>query len=87
MRRLNLFAFHALTLLTAVSPAWAGPPFVTDDPEPVEYKHWEVNYAFTETWRRGEASAGLPSADINYGIVPGVQLHLQPRYSFERSAQ
>ena len=21
--------------------AWAGPPFVTDDPEPVEYRHWE----------------------------------------------
>ena len=22
--------------------AWAGPPFVTDDPEPVEYRHWEI---------------------------------------------
>ena len=25
--------------------AWAGPPFVTDDPEPVELHHWEVYLA------------------------------------------
>jgi len=54
--------------------AWAGPPFVTDDPEPVEHQHWEVNYALTKSWREGEASAGIPSIDINYGIVPNVQL-------------
>jgi Putative MetA-pathway of phenol degradation len=80
-------AIFFLTFIATFSPAWAGPPFVTDDPKPVEYQRWEVNYALTETWRRGEASAGMPSIDINYGIVPSVQLHLQPRYSYERSAQ
>jgi hypothetical protein len=24
------------------SSALAGPPFVTDDPEPVDYLHWEL---------------------------------------------
>jgi hypothetical protein len=24
---------------------WAGPPFVTDDPEPVAYQHWELYLA------------------------------------------
>jgi hypothetical protein len=65
--------------------AWAGPPFVTDDPEPVEYQHWEVNYALSETWGDGTASAGLPSVDINYGVLPNVQLHVQPRYAYERT--
>jgi hypothetical protein len=63
--------------------AWAGPPFVTDDPEPVNYRHWEVNYGVSKTWRKGSISAGLPSIDINYGIYPNVQLHVQPRYSYE----
>ncbi|MBU6296994.1 MAG: hypothetical protein KGJ79_03460 [Alphaproteobacteria bacterium] len=29
-----------------VPPAFAGPPFITDDPEPVDLHHWEV-YAFS----------------------------------------
>ena len=66
--------------------AWAGPPFVTDDPEPVEYQHWEVNYALMETWGDGTASVNLPSVDINYGVVPNIQLHVQPRYSYEMTA-
>lgn len=64
--------------------AFAGPPFVTDDPEPVDYQHWEVNYAVSKTWRNNGASANLPSVDINYGYSPDVQLHVQPRYSYEK---
>lgn len=65
--------------------AWAGPPFITDDPEPVEYKHWEINYAVSDTLSQGSASAGMPSIDINYGIAPEVQIHAQPRYSYEKT--
>jgi hypothetical protein len=82
---------NVVTISTAVilsfNAAWAGPPFVTDDPEPVDHKHWEVNYAIAKSWRQGEASTSIPSIDINYGIVPNVQLHLQPRYSSERTGQ
>ena len=28
--------------LAAAGPAWAGPPFVTDDPEPTDLGHWEI---------------------------------------------
>ncbi len=41
-------AFVALLLLLVGFPASrvsAGPPFLTDDPEPVEYKHWEFYIA------------------------------------------
>jgi hypothetical protein len=74
-----------LAVACAANTAWGGPPFVTDDPETVDFRHWEVNYAIAKTWRPGESSTGLPSVDINYGAAPDLQLHLQPRYSVERA--
>ena len=74
----------AVILVAAYGSAWGGPPFVTDDPEPVDHRQWEINYAITRTWGNGDVSAGVPSVDINYGVVPNVQLHAQPRYSYEK---
>jgi hypothetical protein len=56
--------------------AYAGPPFQTDDPEPVPYKHWEA-YTFSTYDRTalGTATQG-PALEINWGAVPDVQLHL-----------
>lgn len=79
------FVVVPVIVLVAINPAWAGPPFVTDDPEPLEPQHWEINYAVSKSWRQGEASAAIPSIDINYGAVPNVQLHIQPRFSYERT--
>jgi hypothetical protein len=39
-----LFAVMLLAL-SAPFNVFAGPPYVTDDPEPVEYQHWEVYVA------------------------------------------
>lgn len=76
------------SLITLISPlAFAGPPFITDDPEPVEGNHWEVNYAVSKTWRAGGSSAGAPSIDINYGFSPNIQLHAQPKYAYEIDSQ
>lgn len=55
--------------------ALAGPPFLTDDPEPVELRHWEF-YAATQWSAERHAVAGsLPHAEVNYGALPGLQLH------------
>ena len=64
----------------------AGPPFVTDDPEPVDYQHWEVNYGLNKTWSDGAYSAGLPGIDINYGFTSNLQLHIQPKYTYVHDA-
>jgi hypothetical protein len=55
---------------------WAGPPFVTDDPEPVDYRHWEI-YAASH-WEHDPAgtTATLPHAEVNYGAAPNLQIHL-----------
>jgi hypothetical protein len=78
-----------MTLFLALtSPlSYAGPPFITDDPEPVEGNHWEVNYAVSKTWRTSGSSAGAPSVDINYGFSPNIQLHAQPKYAYETDGQ
>lgn len=62
--------------------AFAGPPFVTDDPEPAEFHTWEVNYAVNGSRSTSGTSAYLPGADINYGAAPGVQLHLQLQMAY-----
>ncbi len=63
-------------LAAATRPVAAGPPFQTDDPEPVEYRHWEV-YAASQ-WSRDASgwSGTCPHLEVNYGAVPEVQLHL-----------
>jgi hypothetical protein len=63
----------ALALAGAASPAFAGPPYLTDDPAPTDTGHWEI-YTFTagEGQRSTlDADAGF---DLNYGPVKGVQL-------------
>ena len=36
--------------------ALAGPPFLTDDPEPVEYEHWEIYVASISQEEHGGVS-------------------------------
>jgi hypothetical protein len=63
-------------LLALSAPADAGPPFLTDDPEPVEFQHWEIYAPLLETeggWNGIEAAFG---AEVNYGAAPNVQVSL-----------
>ena len=63
-------------LLAAVLAAHGGPPFVTDDPEPVDYQHWEF-YIASQNQKVGRDWSGTaPHFEVNYGVVPDVQLHL-----------
>src|SRR5271156_6783539 len=45
--RLAVVAIEAGLLALAPFAALAGPPFMTDDPEPVDYQHYEF-YTFTQ---------------------------------------
>lgn len=64
--------------------ALAGPPFLTDDPEPADYQHWEINNAITGAHSSGESSGGMPSIDINYGALPNVQVHINLSMSYDQ---
>jgi hypothetical protein len=66
-------------ILFALGPALrslAGPPFLTDDPQPVDLNHWEF-YLFGQGDRSADANAiSAPAIEFNYGIAPNTQLHL-----------
>lgn len=72
-------------LLAFGAPAKAGPPFITDDPEPVGLHHWEVNTAVAGSWRGSDHSIGIPNIDINYGPTENLQLHALPLYTMSRT--
>ena len=54
----------------------AGPPFLTDDPEPVNYQHGEA-YVFANGDHAGGGYViNGPALEMNYGVLPDTQLHL-----------
>jgi hypothetical protein len=73
-----IFLIAVFWSIFALAPpiAGAGPPFVTDDPEPVEYQHWEIYLAAQYRHDRDQVSSTLPHLEINYGLIPDVQIHL-----------
>ena len=67
-------AVAILALLVASSAAIAGPPFVTDDPEPTSHRHFEI-YLFSDgsATRDGMSGSAL-GLEINYGALPNLQI-------------
>ena len=68
----------ALLCIVGLLPAaaWAGPPFLTDDPEPVEYKHGEFYIAGQMANASGGFATTAPHLELNYGALPDVHLHV-----------
>jgi hypothetical protein len=56
--------------------AEAGPPFLTDDPEPVDYGHYEAYLFSTLDLTKNSISAQWPAFEFNVGAAPNLQLHL-----------
>lgn len=68
----------AAWLLVACLPqsALAGPPFLTDDPEPTETGHWEIYAPLVEAAGQGADVEGAVGVELNYGALPNLQLTL-----------
>lgn len=54
----------------------AGPPFVTDDPQTVDFKHWEFYISSLSTLHPDLWSGTSPHIEVNYGLIPNLQVHL-----------
>jgi len=73
LRRRATAVFIALCAPLAMR---AGPPFLTDDPEPVDLNHWEFYvFGLGDRSADGDAVSG-PAVEFNYGVAPDTQLHL-----------
>jgi hypothetical protein len=65
-----------LLLLLAAPRGWAqGPPFQTDDPVPVDYRHYEFYIFGGADGTPAEMDSTGPAFEFNWGAVPRVQLH------------
>ena len=76
--------FVALLFVGAtVARAVAGPPFLTDDPVPTEYQHYEL-YAFATLDKNAGTSTTTtaPAVEFNYGALRNVQVSISVPYTF-----
>ena len=60
-------------LLSVAWPAMAGPPYVTDDPEPTDAGKWEI-YGFATGTSFDHGVDGESGFDVNYGGAKDLQL-------------
>jgi hypothetical protein len=69
---LVLFLFNFLLAASAL----AGSPFLTDDPETLDYKHQEI-YLFSTIDKTNDSNTIQgPAVEYNYGVLPNLQLHV-----------
>ena len=66
-------SFFAACLLLESTSAFAGPPYVTDDPEPTDYQHFEI-YTFADGTATRDGRDGETGIDFNYGGAEDLQL-------------
>jgi hypothetical protein len=67
--------------------AWAGPPFLTDDPEPTETGHWEIYAPLIDADGRGTDVSGSAGVEINYGEARDLQLTLGLPVAYAHDAE
>lgn len=70
----RLLAGCGLALCFVGAPVHAGPPFLTDDPEPTETGHWEIYGPYVEADGRGGDFGGSTGVELNYGAAKDLQL-------------
>jgi hypothetical protein len=85
--RAGKFAAVAATVIATfgllLGHAAAGPPFVTDDPEPVPYQHFEFYNLSLGTAIRGDTAGNASALEYNYGIIPNGQAHIIAPLTFD----
>lgn len=77
------FISVAFLFLIFVRPVFAGPPFNTDDPEPVPFHHWEYYISSINLYQAKSWSGTLPHFEVNYGIFHNMQVHLLLPLNYE----
>ena len=79
---IHLFLLAVVAFATII--ANAGPPYVTDDPAPTDYHHWE-NFQFVDFTHVQNDTSGAAGLDLNYGAAQNLQLTLVLPAEFEHS--
>lgn len=86
-KHLLTLALTLATCLVVIESAVAGPPFFTDDPEPVDLHHWEFYVGSIHQENHDDWSGTAPHIEINYGAAPDLQLHMIAPIGYDAPAQ
>lgn len=65
-----------LLLIMTATQLWAGPPFQTDDPAPIDFRHFEFYQFGSVSSTPVETDPTGPAFEFNWGAVPNLQLHI-----------
>lgn len=86
--KVSKLTLAVLVFAWAILPSlWAGPPFLTDDPEPVALHHYEIYTAAFNTRTQDGWTGIFPYVDANYGIVRNVHFHVATPFNSVRPDQ
>jgi hypothetical protein len=72
-----------VAVLALLRPVLAGPPYVSDDPEPTDTNHFEI-YSFNNGTATRDGIGGASGIDFNYGAAPDLQLTATVPAGFDR---
>lgn len=76
--------WFCLLIVVFADSALGGPPFRTDDPVPIGFRHGEI-YLFSSAVADGSGFGGIgPALEINYGALPDVHLHIVMPLAFSK---
>jgi hypothetical protein len=64
-----------VALLFIATTASAGPPFQTDDPEPIDFRNYEFYTFASSDGTPLETDTAGPAIEFNWGALPNVHLH------------
>ncbi len=77
LTRAAVRTLRAFALLFSVSTeVLAGPPFQTDDPEPIDFRHYEFYTFAASDGTPVETDTVGPAIEFNWGALPNVHLHI-----------
>ena len=65
--------------------AFSEPPFITDSPEPIDYRHYELYlYSMLDKNNVGveEPQLSSPAMELNWGALPNLHLHIIVPYAW-----
>jgi hypothetical protein len=77
--------FILLLILLLPQSGAGGPPFKTDDPQPVDFRHWEFYLASEQEFGRHSTTATLPHFEVNFGAFQNLQLHVVAPLGYVRT--
>jgi hypothetical protein len=75
MKIILLFIATNLLCLLCATP-YAGPPFISDNPEPVKEGHWWLYLFCTADRTRNETNLNAPAIEVDWGFKHNYELHL-----------